>query len=153
MENGSRGLVVEPRDYGAGRFLVSGSAGSLSDFATREPGNLLIEAVHEGDRCAGFRAGDFRVLLDEGERSLMARDAPAASVTARMESLKRVGFLRLLRRIHAGTGAYSVADALDDMVVDYALERLGRYVASPLTRPSSPAAAALYSALGLLARR
>jgi hypothetical protein len=52
-----------------------------------------------------------------------------------MDDLKRVGFLRLLAAIRDGRGGYPVADAIDDMVVDYHLEKLGRYRDNPLTSP------------------
>jgi hypothetical protein len=67
-----------------------------------------------------------------------------------MEAMKRVGFLRLLRRLASGKGAYPVEQALEDMVVDYHLERFGRYLATPLTRPDAPLAKLI---LGLLTGR
>jgi hypothetical protein len=60
-----------------------------------------------------------------------------------MEAMKRVGFLRLLRRIARGEGAYPIDSALEDMVVDYWLEKFGRYRATPLTRPDAPLGRAL----------
>jgi len=69
-----------------------------------------------------------------------------ATVTSCMEAMKRVGFLRLLRALHAGRGAYPVADALDDMVVDYHLEKLGRYAANPFSSARSPLARGLLAA-------
>jgi len=49
--------------------------------------------------------------------------------------MKRVGFLRLLRAIAAGRGAYVVAAGIDDMVVDYYLEKLGFWRSNALTNP------------------
>jgi hypothetical protein len=60
-----------------------------------------------------------------------------------MDGQKRIGFLRLLRAIAAGRGAYPVEAALEDAVVDAYLERLGRYRATALTDPREPVARAL----------
>jgi hypothetical protein len=95
--------------------------------------------VEDGE-CTGFRIGATETSLTADERALVrpkAPDAghPARSVTARMDDMKRAGFLRLLERIHSGEGAYPVDQALDDMAVDYHLEKLGRYVSNPLTSP------------------
>jgi hypothetical protein len=40
--------------------------------------------------------------------------------------MKRVGFLRLLREVAAGRAAWPLVEGLDDTVVDWQLERLGR---------------------------
>src|SRR6185503_4569461 len=91
----------------------------------------------------GLRLGDDVEAFDDDERALLAGDAPELGLTARMEAWKRVGFLRLLRSVARGAGGYPLADALEDMVVDYHLEKLGRYRATPLTDPRRPLAQGL----------
>ena len=54
-----------------------------------------------------------------------------------MEAMKRVGFLRLLRRLAEGRRGYALEQGLEDTVVDWCLERLGFYVGTPLTSPRS----------------
>lgn len=137
---GRAALLFEPRDYAVGRFLLVGTRGSISDYPLKESGNLLLEPVVSDGACRGFRLGDHASELAPGEVELMGAwgtGAGADGVTARMEDMKRVGFLRLLEGIHAGRGGYPVREALDDMVVDYYLEKLGTYVASPLTSAKS----------------
>jgi len=140
LANGARFQVLEPRDYPIGRMLFCGTRGSIADYPQREPNQLLLETWIEGGRVRGFRVGDHVTELDEAERSLMDPIEHAASVTATMEPQKRVGFLRLLRRIDAGEGAYPLSHAIDDSVVDWHLDRFGRYVANPLTSPRFPTA-------------
>ena len=54
------------------------------------------------------------------------------TVTSRMDDMKRVGLYRMMKRIHEGGGGYPLAEALDDMVADYYLDRLGFFRANPL---------------------
>lgn len=128
-----RAVVHEPRDYASGSFRMYGSAGSVGDDPAEE--GLLVEPVREAGRVAGFRIGAREVRLDAQEAALMEDARPEARVTGLMEPAKRVGFLRLLRSIHAGHGAYPLLEGLDDMVVDYHLEKFGRYVQNPFTSP------------------
>ena len=138
--------MIEPRDYATGRIAVLGKTGSIADYPVDPPPggrHLELAPVLQGGRLVGVRAGDELEPLDDDERALAAGDAPDLGLTARMEAWKRVGFLRLLRSIARGSGGYPVEDALEDMVVDYHLERLGRYRATPLTDPRAPLAQAL----------
>ena len=88
--------------------------------------------------------------LDEAEASLTAEDPEGASVIARQEAMKRVGLLRVLRNVRDGGMGYPLEAAVEDTVVDYWLERLGRYRATPLTDPGAPLARGLLSVLSRL---
>jgi len=131
--NGKRARMIEPRDYSVGHVLLEGTTGSLSD--AEGVGAHLLEPIVEDARWVGFRIGDRERRLDEDEIHLLGDDDPTKQVTARMDDLKRVGFLRLLRSIESGQGAYPVEEAIDDMVVDYHLEKFGRYLDNPFTSP------------------
>jgi len=152
LANGCELLGLEPRDYAIGRMLLLGTRGSIADYPQREENQLLLEPIVEDDHCRGFRIGDAVALLDEAEQSLMGPARPGLGVTARMEDMKRVGFLRLLRQIGAGQGAYPLEQALDDSTVDWHLERFGRYAANPLTSPRFPTARLALGALTRLTR-
>jgi hypothetical protein len=69
-----------------------------------------------------------------------------------MQDMKRIGLLRLFRGIHEGRGAYPLLSGLDDMLVDYHLEKVGRYVANPMTSARGAARPLLDAALGLVSR-
>jgi len=152
LAGGRSARILEPRDYATGRVLLEGARGSIADFADEGGGHSLLRPRVEAGVCTGFEVGDARTELSAAERELMAGVAPGASVTALMEPMKRVGFLRLLRDIACGKGAYPMDDALDDMVVDYHLEKLGRYVANPFTSYRSPLARALIATLSRASR-
>jgi hypothetical protein len=140
--------IREPRDYTVGSWRLEGTEGAVTDRSTGG-GELVLEPVVRGDACAGFRVGERTLELDDAEAAL-TRPWPAdATVSSAMDALKRVGFLRLLRSIDAGLGAYPAVEGLDDMVVDYHLEKFGRYLANPFTSYRSPLARAL---LGLVTR-
>lgn len=133
FENGKNAVIVEPRDYSIGHVRCDGANACVDDVhgdtATTRDGKrrIVLSPWLEGERCVGLRAGDVEIRLDAAEASLMTARPIAASVTARMEDWKRVGFLRLLRRISSGQSAYPLAAGLDDMLVDWNLERFGRY--------------------------
>lgn len=170
---GTRALVLEPRDYAVGRFALLGRSGVIADWdcradprlpylgpdardVARHPawyGAQRLAPVVEDGAWTGFRIGDVETRLDEAEVELLRGGDVDASVVARMDDLKRVGFYRLLRRIAAGEGAWPLLEGLDDMVVDYHLEKLGRYVANPLTSARSGLARVLLGAATRLASR
>lgn len=144
--SGTELTTLDPRDYTKGRIALDGTGGTIADDPARSPDHLL-GAIVESGRCTGFRAGDAACALDEDERALMGEPTAGEGVTAWMEGSKRVGFLRTLRRLAQGRGAYPLASALEDTVVDWHLERLGRYVANPLTSVHFASARLLLRAL------
>ncbi len=151
FRDGGMGTIVEPRDYATGSFRLVGPRGAATD--ARAPGarDLRLEATVEGERCTGFRIGDARAELAEGESELLGVWRAGDTPTSRMEDLKRVGLHRMLRAIHGGGAGYPVIEALDDMAVDTWLSKLGRYVPTPLTNVRSPVCRALLGAVGRLA--
>jgi hypothetical protein len=138
MAGGSEVELREPRDYATGRLVLMGERGWITDSPEETEQGSVLEPFDEAGACRGFRIGGTRTVLDGAETDLMRGPPSDARVTARMEAMKRVGFLRLLRRLARGESAYSVESALEDMVVDYWLEKLGRYRATPFTRPDAP---------------
>jgi hypothetical protein len=143
--HGMRATIVEPRDYCSGKVELHCGRRVWTDVADLRP-------VLAGARVVGFELAGAHTELDTDESELTHADPPDpedASVTARMQAMKRVGLLRLLRDVHAGRGAYPVESALEDMVVDYWLERLGRYRSTALTDPRRKPARAV---LGCLSR-
>lgn len=162
---GSCAEIVEPRDYSIGTVRIEGERAALASrrlnpcdtgapppAATEEYPELELAPLVEAGACVGFRAGEHEVRLDADEIDLLAGDPPEAGVIARQEAAKRVGFLRLLRRLAARGEAYPLANALDDTVVDYWLEKLGRYRATPLTAARAPLARRLYRTISLAAQ-
>ncbi len=137
LKNGALGRVLEPRDYATGSFVIEGTAGSISDDPRGPDPGRVLRPVLEGGRCAGFQIGGFATTLDAVEVDLMGPCAAGASVTSLMEGMKRVGLLRLFRRVLAGESVYPVFEALDDMVVDFLLEKAGFFAASPFTSVKS----------------
>lgn len=134
--------VTEPRDYSQGTITIQGSEGIITDdpdkrsSATCRPLDVRVE---DGEVTA-LTIGDEVFPFDSAEQELLRGDAPDLYLTPRMDSLKRVGFLRLVRSIANGKGGYPVDAALEDTVVDYYLEKFGRYRATPITDPGAPLA-------------
>lgn len=170
--DGREVLVVEPRDYAQGRVVVHGARASVSDRwetgdepreergassageRDRTPSPALprldLAPIVERGLCVGFRAGNIATRLDPREAELTRGDAERASVTARMESMKRIGFRRLLQALASERGAYPIEQGLDDMAVDWFLERFGRWRANALLDVRRPFARELWSWLGRL---
>ena len=58
-----------------------------------------------------------------------------------------------LRSISAGRGGYPVREGLDDMLIDYALLKFGRWISTPLTSVHSAPARALFAGMSRIAGR
>lgn len=144
LDGGKRFVAHEPRDYAKGHVLVRGERGEVSDVRGAK---VPLEPVLVHGEPVAIRAGATRIDLGADEAELLAGDPSSASLTARMESLKKVGFLRLWKRIARGEPAYGVADELEDMVADYHLEKFGRYGGGALTSPRSSLARAWMNGL------
>lgn len=137
--NGTSASMLEPRDYPTGRVVLTTTSGVISERAG-EGDHLLAPITGADGEWIGFRIGEVESALDEDEVALLratAPPAPGTTITSRMEDLKRVGFLRLLRAITSGAGTYPATEAIDDMVVDYHLEKFGLYFVNPFTSPRS----------------
>ena len=144
--------VIEPRDYATGSWLFLGERGQLADYPAKD--HHLLEPILEGGRAVGFAVGEVSARMEPEELELLGEPAGTGTGVARwMEGMKRVGLLRLLRRIDAGQGAYPLELAVDDTVADYHLEKFGRYVANPLTTPRFASARLALRALTKLAGR
>lgn len=147
---GGEAQWTSPRDYSVGAVTLQCERGALSD---RPAGGVVpLLPVLAGGRQVGVRAGDQRLDFDDDEAALCTHTSTAATLTARMQDMKRIGLLRLLRRVHEGRGAYPLASGLDDMLVDYHLEKLGRYVANPFTSARGAARPLVDGALSLISR-
>lgn len=141
---------TSPRDYAAGGIGLECESGALSDRPSA--GALPLAPVVRGGRQVGVRLGDDVLELDDDEQALCTTADPAASLTARMQDMKRAGLLRLLRGLASGRAAYPLESGLDDMLVDYHLEKLGLYVANPFTSARGAARPLVEGALSLVAR-
>lgn len=162
LDDGRTAGIVEPRDYAAGRVILQGACAALADrwdpddelgrSPAPPPGwrTLDLAPIVERGLCVGFRAADVETRLEPSEAELTRGDPEAASITARMESMKRIGFRRLLQSIAEGRGAYPIEQGLDDTAVDWFLERFGRWSANGLLDVRRPLPRALWSVLGRL---
>jgi hypothetical protein len=141
---------TSPRDYSVGFITLQCARGALSDRATA--GALHLQPILAAKRQTGVRAGDHSLQFDDDEAALCSEHPATATLTNRMQDMKRIGLLRLFRSVLAGDGAYTLANGLDDMLVDYHLEKLGRYVANPLTSARGAARPLLDGVLDLVSR-
>lgn len=153
LASGNRARIIEPRDYAKGRLSFTAAECTVADHQVKGPDTIRLAPIFKADRCVGFCADDVKEHLDDAEASLMGTPSQGEGVTAWMDGMKRVGFLRLLRSIGEGHGAYPLDEALEDAVVDYHLEKLGRYRSTLLTNPGSRLARFSYKLLTRLAGR
>jgi len=123
---GGHGVLLEPRDYSRGHFEISDGRIVVTDAPTPPVGALPLLPVLTGHACTGFRLGDVQTALEPVESALLGAWHAGQSVTSRMDDCKRVGLQRMLRTIHEGGDGYALEEALDDMLADYFLEKLGR---------------------------
>ncbi|MCK6448584.1 MAG: hypothetical protein L6Q99_19505 [Planctomycetes bacterium] len=153
IDSQRRGVIVEPRDYAKGWIELHCAKGAIGERGHVPPGGRELAPVLDGRDCVGFRVGERDVRLAPREVELARGPEPGAGVTARQEALKRVGFLRLVEAIAAGRGGYLLETGLDDMLVDYALEKSGRWHANALTSIDSKLARTFYSTLSRVVGR
>lgn len=153
LESGGRATIIGPRVYAQGRFLVRFGTTSIGD---HEDADVAVRAVvrsggePDAGRCVAFEAGNERVDLDPAESDLLGpwNDPPDGPVAPHMHGLKRLGLRRLLTDLAHGSDGYAFADGLEDMAVDYHLERLRRYMRNPFTTPHGPWPGRLLRLLG-----
>ena len=151
--NGAQGVLLEPRDYVRGCWHMTGRGGGLTDANGVRPGEQRLELVIDGNLCTGFRIGEIQTALTSEESALLGDVEDDDTVTTRMEELKRVGLRRLLVNVADGRGAYDLWNGLDDMLVEWALDKTGRYAATRFTSMLQPSARSfLGSVLRLLGR-
>ncbi|MBU0754927.1 MAG: hypothetical protein KJ645_07285 [Planctomycetes bacterium] len=131
FSNGKIGRMIEPRDYALGSVHVRGPERKLTDRITGREGSLLLEPIRSGTSWDGFRIAELRVHLEPEEIDLIGSGKEEDSIFARMDGMKRVGLFRLFESIHKGEGAYPLVEAMDDMVIDYYLDKVGFYRANP----------------------
>ncbi len=146
LSGGKSCLIHDPRDYASGHFALHMKGGSICDRPHRD--HLHIDGiVEEQDGClryVGFqiegKRGVYATRMEAYESELFGPVDPEKrneSVIAHMDAFKRVGFARLLVHIHAGKGAYPLLEAIDDMWIDYVVEKTGRWFSSPMTSAKS----------------
>ncbi len=150
LSNGTRALVIDPRDYSRGRVIVEGSRGRVTDRVESGENAIALEIVLESGRCVGFRAGGSTSRLADAEIALQNVDPSSSTVIARMESMKRIAFRRLAAEVVAGRGGYPIASGLDDMAVDWFLERLGSWRYGGALDIRRPVVRVLWGAIGRL---
>ena len=158
LDSGAFGRLC--RDRGAAGYGLT-ERGRPGEIGSRRGGEaLLIDSVLDKvDRYVQllkeldltYVVRDEVLLIttpEEAESQLVTKVYPVGDLVNR--GPKSLAALRLLKRIEAGRGAYPLEEGLDDMLVDYHLEKLGFYVANPLTSQRSALGRA---ALKLLTRR
>lgn len=152
FDGGATGRLVEPRDYAAGRWELEAADGRVVvDGPAGEPDPDVLRPVVRDGLCVGFTLGDAHVDLTDAESRVVGAFADTDTVTSRMDALKRAGLVRMFDAIERGDGGYPLDDALDDMLVDAALEKLGRYRgAGPLSIKTPSGRRWLVRATGLL---
>lgn len=153
LDNGRSATVFDPRDYSRGTLLFQGASGAVSDVENSDSTTRRLEVDEQAGRCTGFSIGDERRVLTENETQLMGERGAGPGVTAWMDGMKRVGFLALMKNIAEGRGAYPLQAAIEDSVVDYHLEKLGRYRSTPITNPNAKLTRLAFSILTRLTDR
>ena len=132
-------------------FIILGKNGSISDFPHSIQNIQLLEPILEDKKWSGFKIEEHKSQLEEDEIRLMGSVKSGVTITSRMDDMKRIGYYRLLKKIYDGRGGYPLEEALDDMVVDYLLDKIGFYRFSLLMSSKSKLGFAFYKSLSKLA--
>ena len=149
LSGGKTCLIHDPRDNESGHFALHMRGATITDRPHRDHLHLDGIVEEQGGQLlyTGFqvqgKSGLHKTSMAPFESELFGPVAAAkrgASVVAHMDAFKRVGFARLLQDIHSGKGAYPLIEAIDDMWIDYVVEKTGRWFACPLSSARSPLA-------------
>jgi hypothetical protein len=148
---GGVGTLVEPRDYHTGHVVLVGARATASDAPERVPGALPLvlmraPAVAQAGELR-VRLGDLSEPLSPAEVALLGAVPDSGRVIAAMHGLKRVGLARMLLDLADGRPGYALAEGLDDMAIDWTLEKTARWLATPFTSLRSPLGRALAGTL------
>ncbi|MBC8451442.1 MAG: hypothetical protein H8D72_01905, partial [Planctomycetes bacterium] len=155
FSGGADCTIVEPRDYSIGGLRLECAAGVLfdpgagpADLDVTTGPHYRLTTRFDSERIVGFEARAtepgaviYSTDLPVHEVELLGSFDEEAQrqrgVIAHMDAMKRVGFARLLDHIAEEAPHWGLLDGLDDMWVDYLLEKSGRYLATPLTSAHS----------------
>jgi hypothetical protein len=146
LASGKTCLIHDPRDYNSGHFSLHFTDVTICDRPHRDHMHIdgIVEEQNGELRYVGFQIegknGAHETRMEPYESELFGPVEPAkrdASVIAHMDAFKRVGFARLLTNIHAGKGAYPLIEAIDDMWIDYVVEKTGRWFSCPMSSARS----------------
>jgi len=140
---GRSASLLEPRDYARGHWRLHGRGGVLTDATSERVATARLLPLVEGGLVTGFAIGEQQTVLSRRESQLLGAAATDATVTQLTAGCKRVGLMRMLAGLDAGQGGWPLAEGLDDMALDYLLERAGRYLATPVSSLRSPLGRAL----------
>lgn len=143
--SGQTCTILEERDYSVGRVRLECERGVLTLGPEPEAGAWWLSQTLDAEgNCVGFTANKdgeraFASTLTDADRALLGPlRAPGPIQT--MDAMKRVGFARLLDRIHQGDQVWTLLDGLDDMWIDYLVEKTGRWRATRFTSVHAPLA-------------
>lgn len=145
LDGGGRATIVGPRSYPDGSVLVRAGGRTIGD---RADADVRLEALTDGERCLGFRAEGIEIELHPLESDVLGTWHDGPALIPNMHGLKRVGLRRLLALHATSSPGYRLADGLEDMAVDWHLERFGRYLRNPITGAHSPWPGRLLRLLG-----
>jgi hypothetical protein len=137
--------ILEERDYSVGRVRLECERGVLTLGPEPEAGAWwLSQTLDAAGNCVGFTANKdgeraFASALTDADRALLGPLSAPGPIQS-MDAMKRVGFARLLDRMHQGDPVWTLLDGLDDMWIDYLVEKTGRWRATRFTSVHAPLA-------------
>jgi len=152
LADGKHGSVVEPRDYSKGWFALQRQDVNVTDRMQKAQNTHFLQPLVEGGLCHGFKVAEYICTMEEIEKDLFGPAFPGATVTSLMAGMKRVGFYRMLKRLYSSGDGYAMLEALDDMVIDYYLDKAGFFLHPFMGIRSFPGLFLLNSVSGLFNR-
>ncbi|MEO0852318.1 MAG: hypothetical protein AAFY15_02270 [Cyanobacteria bacterium J06648_11] len=122
--------IVQPRDYGVGRFLLVGSEGTIADYPLQAENARVIEYLQEGDRWTGLAVNGEawpKTDLDRRFDTLSLTDLPDRSL---MTQLKIRGLVSVLAYLQTGLfdRVYPATEGIYDSMLCYAMDVLPTWV-------------------------
>ena len=127
-------MIIEPRDYQHGRFLIVGEKGSIGNYPTSESDHYWIRVVSEGSRLlvsAISEGGDKSLEHKEGGHELATLEYRIDTDLLDMEQMDVFKILGLVQIFEQETksqkaSTYHPLEAIYDKLIIDLMIRLGR---------------------------
>jgi hypothetical protein len=130
FRTGVEATIVEPREYGAGRFLIAGSKGFIADYPLTHKHATVIGYTFDDGHYRGLLLDGEPVVRCDLDEAFVANVPRTLEDTTPMALLKIRGFMSLLDAV--ATGAPSPRKAPVDAILDdlslRVAERTGRFI-------------------------
>lgn len=135
LPHGIRATITEPRDYTVGRFLITGTKGSISDYELHTPDALVLRFLQNKGRYIGYKIyNNNNVFFTHKSKHPVQKEH-----TTLLHGIKTEALTTFFERIYNNetTPVYTYKDALYDRVLSLLTDKIGAFIDMPVIKTSA----------------